>query len=310
MVEGGGTRAASLPPGARCAVHPEREARTTCPRCGSYCCESCVAASGRCHDCDARAGVAAFPFDRRHFAFGGLFDYALARWKQCWLPLGLSLVAFMVVVYAVALGAGFALGTFPPRHATVSPVFGPRFWVGQIIQLLVQVALELPLLGLYLDVAAGKPPALEPALRRLRRLPQALLQVVIMTMAFMLYAAVIGGAAFGLARLAGMTASGRNGVIAIAAFIGAVPAVYLGIGLMFALLALLDDPSATAVSALRTSLQLVSGQRLRVLGISLLTFALGGAGFLACCVGGLASAPLSGVLFSTLFLALRNDAAR
>lgn len=43
------------PEGAHCAQHPEREAEFTCPRCGSYACESCFQLrSARCAQCLSR----------------------------------------------------------------------------------------------------------------------------------------------------------------------------------------------------------------------------------------------------------------
>jgi hypothetical protein len=45
-------RVESAPEGSSCAVHPERAALVTCPRCGSYCCVACWHdAVKRCHEC-------------------------------------------------------------------------------------------------------------------------------------------------------------------------------------------------------------------------------------------------------------------
>jgi hypothetical protein len=50
------------PAGAQCAQHPEREARFTCPRCGSYACASCWQASAaRCVQCVSRDPTEAVP---------------------------------------------------------------------------------------------------------------------------------------------------------------------------------------------------------------------------------------------------------
>jgi hypothetical protein len=45
-------RVESAPEGSQCAVHPDRDALVTCPRCGSYCCIACWHnAVRRCHEC-------------------------------------------------------------------------------------------------------------------------------------------------------------------------------------------------------------------------------------------------------------------
>jgi hypothetical protein len=44
----------SLPPGARCVHHPDREAERACGRCGAFVCGSCLVAGELCAECKRR----------------------------------------------------------------------------------------------------------------------------------------------------------------------------------------------------------------------------------------------------------------
>jgi hypothetical protein len=296
--------------GARCAVHPELVAESTCTRCGNYMCQSCTHESrlGLCVACQERVGALSFPFNSDNYTLDGLFTHALGRWKENWLPLGLASAALFVVAYGAAFAGGMATGAFGTAHP--APLVRPSLVaavVVQLAQMVLQIALQLPLLGLSLDVVEGKPPAFGTALGRLRRLPGALLQVLIFYLVAGLGLGALGGLIFGATRLFGASTTQSWIAFGIGGLIALVPCVYVGIGTVFGMLELLYNPEASALSALRTSFELVSGRRWRVLGISLLAGVIAVAGALACCVGVLATMPLAILLHSAFFLALRND---
>jgi hypothetical protein len=263
---------------------------------------------GLCLACQDRVGALAFPFNSDNYTVEGLFTHALARWKQHWLPLGLASAALFIVAYGVAFGGGIALGSFGTTHRT--PLGAPSFVVlaaFQGVQMVLQIALQLPLLGLSLDVVEDKQPTLEAALGRLRRLPSAILQILVFYLAAGIGLGALGGLIFGATRLLHASTSQSWIALGIGGLIVLFPCIYVGLGIVFGLLELLYNPEASALSALRTSFELVSGRRWRVLGISLLAGVIAGAGALACCVGVLATMPLATVLHCTFFLALRNS---
>src|SRR4029077_13232860 len=102
------------------------------------------------------------PFDSDNYTLEGLFTHALARWKQHWLPLGLASAALFVVAYGAAFGGGIAMGSFGTTHRM--PFGVPSFVVlvaFQGAQMVLQIALQLPLLGLSLDVIEGRQPTLD-----------------------------------------------------------------------------------------------------------------------------------------------------
>ncbi|MFK7988618.1 MAG: hypothetical protein AB8I08_21540 [Sandaracinaceae bacterium] len=69
----------SAPEGAHCAVHPERSALVTCPRCGSYCCIACWQGQpARCHACLLRDPGPPVPWAERDKGFGARFFGTLA----------------------------------------------------------------------------------------------------------------------------------------------------------------------------------------------------------------------------------------
>jgi hypothetical protein len=302
------TAAPSLPPGARCALHPERDATSTCTRCGNYACRECAGGFGLCSSCEQRSDAAVFPFDRDHYSLDGLFGHTLARYKQHWLVLALVFVGFFVVVYGLAAVGGVVIGQHAPRAGSfVQRVFSPSFVVMQVVQTTIQIAFQLALIGLCLDIAQGKQPDLGAALGRVRRLPAALLQLLIMYLPIALYAGTVAALAYGLPLLRGQGSKPSPVVVALGAVVGLVPLFYYGLGVMFAMTALVNDAKISAVDALRTSLRFVEGQRWHVLGITLVSGIVAMAGVLVCCVGALATLPFATVLHCSLFLALAKE---
>lgn len=303
-----------LPPGARCALHPERDARGVCPRCGNYSCESCIGSEpgSVCRSCEQRTGAGGFPFDRQNYSLDGLFGWSFQRWKKHWLPLAGVFVAFFVAVWSTSL-FGRLVGVKAQRGTPFAMFLMPAFWSLQVGQILLQTALELPLLRLHLDIARGKPPSLAVAMRCLRRVPAALLQLLLIYSLMALYVGLVAALGFlvtGPFTLQGKGLAALLRVAAIGTLVGVGPAAYLGLGILFARIALVHDETASALEALRISMRVVAGQRWHVLGIALVAGIVALVGLFACGVGGLASLPLATLIHCSLFLALSNDRYR
>ena len=137
------------------------------------------------------------------------------------------------------------------------------------------------------------------------RLPAALLQLFVI---YLVMLAILGP---GVVLLFLGVADGGFGGLAIGGLVWlvlvGVPLAYCGLGVSFAQLFLVAEPRMTAIEGLRASWRLASGQRWPLLGTLLLTGLLGMAGVLACCIGALASLPLASLVFTAVFLALRNQ---
>jgi hypothetical protein len=174
------------------------------------------------------------------------------------------------------------------------------------VQVLVQLGLQIPLLALCLDVAEGKEAEVGAAFERIRRLPAALLQVLIIYLVLALAGGMLAALGFIIVKITGTTEHPPWPLLAGGSLIALVPLVYYGLGAMFGMLELIYNPEASALGALRTSFQLIEGQRMSALGISLLSGVVAIAGVIACCIGICASMPLAMLLYCTLFLTLRN----
>ena len=298
----------SFPAGARCATHPEREAQRTCVRCGNYMCGECISASGSgmCLSCASRTGTGgSFPFSRDNYTFDGLLNYALARWKQCWLPLALATAAWLFVIYVPVFVVGLASVPFrdPSSVRTAFGIAGVQIGA-QVVATVVQMAGQLALFGYGLDILENKPTSMARAFERVRALPKVLLQVLIIYFATALVIAVGAGLGFAVYRLVSQQAALVVAGLYVLALMPLL--IYVSIGVVFAMLELCHNPSAGPISSLRLSWRLSEGKRWSIAGVMFVSGLIGGIGVIACCIGVVASAPLGMLLYGALFLALKQ----
>jgi hypothetical protein len=298
---------ASLPAGARCAHHPDREAQRTCVRCGKYMCAECISANsaGTCLTCASRLGTSeAFPYSRDHYSFDGLLNLALSRWKKNWLPLALAQAAALLVTYFPAMLLGFFTALIGDKARALTSNVSLLGIGSQAFAMVMQAGSQLVLFGYCLDLLENKPVGFARAFERVRALPAMLLQMLIVYGTF----ALCGALGYALYRFVEHLASLQAGILAVALFaLALVPfIVHASIGIAFTALELAHNPQATTISALTTSWQLVQDRRWSVAGTLFASGLIGGLGMLACCIGVLASAPLGTLVYSGLFLALRQ----
>jgi hypothetical protein len=303
VATGGGTSIA----GARCAVHPDLAAHAVCARCGNYMCATCSeqGSSKLCTDCRARPDTTDFPFSRNHYSLEGLIDYTLKRWKAHWLTLSVAALIFLGIIYAftflAAGGAGFlsALRTNPGEERAI-PAMSTLSILVQFLQLFVQLWLQLGLFALLIDAVQGREPKIATLFSRASRMPAALGQMLLiysgMIVLLLPFAVLffVHDQATQLKIAAGLV------------LLELIPFAYLGIGLMFAQIELVYNRDAGALSGIRTSFELVRGQRIRVLGMMFVFGLIAIAGVLACCVGAIPTMTIAGMLSCALFLALRT----
>ena len=299
--------ATPLPEGARCAIHPDRTAERTCARCGNYLCTGCtsVAGSGLCLTCVSRVGEqGAFPFSRDRYSLDGLLKISIARWKENWELLLLAFGGGLILFYGVSLGGEWLFDNVTdPDSRLRSPVSAVRLGF-QFAVTCLQLVGQLVLFGICVDLLEGKKPSSDSALARLSQAPNALLILVLTSLALVVYAGVHVAAFFAFG---GLSAGFQPWIAVAVLWVISLPViVYVMLGVMFAMLELSVDTEASAFQAIRTSWEAVAGHRFEVLGITFVVGVISVLGFLACCVGAIATIPLGSLIYCGLYLALRK----
>jgi hypothetical protein len=260
-----------------------------------------------CLSCASRDGAAAFPYSRDNYTFDGLLNLALSRWKQHWLALALASCALLFCMYVPAIALALPAGLMSGLDSPPGELSGASMLVqalGQLVANVVQLGTQLAMLGYCLDLIENKPAGLARSLERLKSLPAALLQLLIIYGS----AALCAGVGYLVYRIAASAVSPQAAAITLGVL--ALPLLplgsYIALGLVFTLFELAHNPEATALSAIRSSWQLAQGRRWPISGVLFVAGLIGGSGVLACCVGLLASGPLATLLACALFLALKR----
>lgn len=268
----------------------------------SACAEGGTAAN--CPECRER-GAFAFPFTRDNYSLDGLLNHALDRFKQHWTVLVGATAIVFVGSYAVSMMASI----FVPLLETTGSgdelgvAFVVFMVVSQVLQLLAQTWAQLAMIAVSLDALRGGEPQLASLLSCARRIPVALLLMLIAIVTFAVYGGAVAGAGV---LVPDEFVDLKLWIWGGGALLGIVPMAYFWIGLFYAQTVLIDDPSAGPIAALRRSFRIASGKRLSILGTLIVGSLIMGAGALACCVGMLASYPLGMMLWTGLYLALSN----
>jgi hypothetical protein len=292
--------------GARCALHPEVPASAVCARCGNYMCSTCSeqGRSSLCSDCRARPDASNFPFSRTNYTVQGLIDFTWRRWKANWLNLSLAALIFLGVTYGFAAAIGVSSGlmtvlSHPSSDGRSAIGAGGFQFAMQFVEILLQIWLQLGLFALLVDVLQGRQPQLGMLFSRSGKLVSALGQMLLIYLCIIPFAFP-----FAAVFLAHDNAVRLKIAFGIAA-LEIVPAVYLALGLAFAMVELSCNPAATALAAMRTSFAMANGQRWSVLGMGLVAVLVTIAGALACCVGAIPAMSLGMMMICSLYLALR-----
>ena len=289
------------PEGALCALHPSTTAEAICARCGNYMCAYCSGrnSAAECVACRERAGSGDFPFSRETWSVFALLDYAWQVFRHYFMRLTLMSAAILVGSQVVALALG-AMSRIPPGRARATDFVLPALVA--LSQIGIQVGGQLVLSSWSLRAIDGKPLEFDDALRALRRLPQALLVmlvfgaplVIVLALGFVsmfLFAARLGVAAYVVGGL----------LVALAAVAG----VYASVGVMFTTFALVREESLDAWGALRQSWDMAEGQRFRLLGAMTLIGLIAGAGVALCVVGVFATMAYASLALGCVYNALR-----
>src|SRR5690606_40805030 len=92
--------------GTPCPLHPGSPSITSCGRCGTFMCGTCVGPEGAtlCPPCAAQSFT--FPITRSEWSVSWLFSVCLDAFKPQWLMLSVAFVVFIVSYYVLAILAG------------------------------------------------------------------------------------------------------------------------------------------------------------------------------------------------------------
>jgi hypothetical protein len=306
--------------GARCALHPTLEASGTCERCGNFMCTVCSerGASTFCPTCRGRGERRAFPLRRDTWSFSALWNYCFAAFKREWLMLSLAMLVSMALSMVVGIFGNFVgLLAGAVDSAALVAVSGVLTF---LVQTVVQGVMGLGMSRVILDVLEGGRADVGRLFSQIGKagrylgavllafvlvgLPLALLFVVLSFVGLLM-----GGLSVG--EIAGGEVFRSRELLVLGVFLGTglvtlIPGLYFGLPLYLLQAELAFDDDASAVQALRDCYTLARGERLSLLGVSIVAGLVSILGLVACCVGALPTLALGQTLIAGLYLALRT----
>lgn len=319
------------PFGAKCAVHPERDAGLVCGRCGNFMCGACAGGGALCPSCQRTVGTG-FPFQRNDFDFNRLWAHAYAAWQRDWLMLTVGAVIFVAIVTGGSLVTNVLnrlilaalnieidqrnpLGSVKALVATL--LVGQT--AGALVNMIVQGIGLLGLIRLTMDVLLGKKADVGRMFVTLRKLPTyivtQLILFVLLTVPSLLFmggvfVAALASAGFSVRHLDDVRLQALASATPIALFVAGVAVLVVA---ALALLSVTMFPAMELVvsecgpfEAIVRAWRIVSGLRLRLVGYALASWGLMVASVMLCCVPVIVVAPLAYALLVAFFLAARN----
>jgi hypothetical protein len=258
-----------------------------------------------CEACRARVGADdAFAFRRDRIVWGELLGFSLRLYKQNFGLMTLTMIA---------AGAPFVLGQL--ASYAVQALFVDQLLLAValsmlllIVQTVAQGVITLGTLDICVRLARGNPADLGMLLGGFRRLGALLLQGLVTNFAVMFAALCATAPVIAVFVLSNEPALPTIGVAALVALVGAGFVVYLALGFSFATFELVAEPRLDAFDSIRNSWAIARGERLTVFVALVIVGLLAFAGALVCLVGLIFTLGYATLLFSVLYLALRNGA--
>ncbi|MBN9681876.1 MULTISPECIES: hypothetical protein [unclassified Corallococcus] len=312
--------------GASCALHPGREATGTCERCGNFMCDTCSqdGASPRCPTCRERSG-ATFPLNRETWNFNALWDVCWAAFQREWGMLSLA----VLITLGVTLGANLLFNVATGIGAALDSVAiaGVLALLGLVAQQLVQGLVQLGLMRVCFDVLHGGRVDVARLFSQMHKaVPYALTMlllfvIVLVPVVLLLFLGILALVGTGLLSGVDLNSSSDEFWNALVPFFGlmglgfavlVVPITYLVLPLYLVQPELAyDDAPPSPWEVLRRSWVAARGQRLSMLGVSLMAGLAMVAGVFACCVGFIPGMALAQLLIAGMYLSVRlpRDAA-
>ncbi|HZI12748.1 MAG TPA: B-box zinc finger protein [Myxococcus sp.] len=318
---------------ALCPLHPEQVASQTCVRCGNFMCGVCSedGTLSLCPTCRERTGTARFPLSRDNWSVGALLDYSWTTFQREWVMVCVGLL----IVFGASL-AGQVISTVLSSigQATESTaIIILTVLAGFLISTVVQGLVATGYMSMLLDVLNGQRADLGRLFTQFHKaVPYLLTMLLIFAIFIPIILLIFGGSllvAVATGLLAGLDLSREGlegisaqelvnvfttagtaliGTLSVAFVLYLVVLTWLGLPVMLVQMELAANESPTALGTLRRCFAYAKGQRLSMLGVSLLGMLIGIAGFLACCVGIIPAMGLFYLMLAGLYLSLRNGA--
>ncbi|HYH97928.1 hypothetical protein [Hyalangium sp.] len=293
--------------GADCALHPDQRATRTCTRCGNFMCASCSQEGSQeiCPTCQERVGVGqAFPLTRDNWSFSALWDYCFTLFKRDWLMLSVAMLVFLGISLISQL-----MSTLVP---TLGAALGNKILAGVLqaaavfVQSVVNGVLGLGLMRMLIDVLQGGKLDIGQLFSQFHRVGTYIVTMLLLIVMIGVPVGAIGGIAAGVVFALGQDA--LPFVIIIAALLLIVPLFYFALPLYLLQAEIAYNETATPMQMIRNCYAYARGERLSILGVSLVGGLVVMAGVLACCVGMIPAMGLNYLMLAGLYLALRRGA--
>lgn len=320
------------PVSALCAIHSGVPATVVCARCGNFMCVTC-SENGTQTQCPACRSLNTdqFPFNA-DASLSDLLNNAIEVFKRD----PANIIIGLVVFFGISMAGSFVaqiLSTIVTNvvgatYDQTNPFkdlgkFALAIGLAQVIAMAVNLITQaIALSGYYrllMDALIGRKADVSRMFSKIKDVGQfvilQLLQALIFTVPLMM---ILGVVAFVAVRNAGFSFSNPSGFKFESLVTPINMALFAGTSLLLIVVSIVVLPvtlfsvpelligNCTPIEAIKRAWSLADGQRLRVLGYSLVMGLLTLAGFVACCVGLFAAIPVTYLLILSLFLALRN----
>jgi hypothetical protein len=322
--------------GALCALHPEQVASRTCTRCGNFMCDTCSerGTQAMCPTCRERAGLGAqvFALNRGNWTVGALLETCWEAFKREWvmITIGVLIVLAASVAGSVVSQVFAAIGGVVD-HWAVTALF---LILGYLVSTVIQGMVTMGYLRMCFDVLEGGGADLGRMFTQFHKtvpylLTTLLIGALVIPLVLLIFGASLGAAALtgGLSALrdvdwsalsnedsaeAGRLIGALGPSFALMCIVGfglyIFPGMWLIVPLMLVQPALARAENPTPMETLRRCFAYARGERLSIVGVTLLGSVIGLAGMLACCVGIIPAMGLFQLLLAGLYLALSNGA--
>lgn len=257
-----------------------------------------------CIDCRTRVGSDAFPLRRDRILWGELLSFSFRLYKQ---HFGLITLAMAAAAAPFVLGqlVSYALQTLFMDELFLLVVLSMLLL---ILQAVAQSAVTLGLLDICIRIARGQPAHAGMVFGELRRVGALILQGVVTNFAVMFAALCATAPVVAVFFISDEPALPTIGIAALVAFAGAGFVVYLALGFAFSTFELVAEPRLGPFDSIRNSWAIARGERLTLFFALGIVALLALAGVMFCLVGLLFTLGYATVLFTVLYLALRNGA--
>ncbi|MFO0601184.1 MAG: hypothetical protein U0228_38095 [Myxococcaceae bacterium] len=318
--------------GAQCAVHVGIAAPATCARCGNFMCLTC-SENGSQRECPSCRALRPTDFPLNADArFRQLWDYSFAAFQREWLMLSISMLVF-VGIAVVGGGLASVLSQVADKllgipYNPARPFDDPRaFLQNYLVQQVVTPFITIPvnafaLTGVYrvlLDVLRGRKADVNRLFVRFDLFPRfAAVHVLVWALTSLPMVIFFSLVGFVTLKVAG-TSLDDSPQMFLRALLRPRPLAVMTSGWLVYVVVLLwllplffFAPLEMLVSecqpleALRRAAMLGVGERLRLLGYTLLSMAMMIAGVVGCFVGVLPAAAFASLLWCALFLVIRK----